>query len=99
MKNVFFAMNRKAHVATIVTGFACWEMVQNAALIGLQIEPGIIADGIGRMKSREEFLKRASYGRWRVVWHDGFRPETAIERTVLTSGVIHKSRQMIPASA
>lgn len=92
-RNVFFAMNRRNKTATILTGFSCWEMVQGAAVVGLQMPDGTMADGIGRLTSRGDFMQRAATSGYTVLFHEDFRPETAGERIALTSRVIHQSRQ------
>lgn len=61
-KAVFFAMNRHNKTAVILTGFSCWEEVQGAFRTGILMPDNSSANGIGRVASTAEFMRRAENG-------------------------------------
>lgn len=70
MKNenqTFFALNRDAKTASLVTGFTCWEHLQGAFHCGIVLGDGSRANGIGKCKSPEDFAKRAKHSGFAIV--------------------------------
>ena len=47
-KESFYAVSRKDRKVERLTGFSCWEAVQNAFLWGIVLRDGTKADAIGR---------------------------------------------------
>lgn len=69
MKTVFFTMNRDLNRAELLTGsiFNCWEMVQSAFAVGIQMSDGNRANAIGRVHSIEEFCRKANYSKTTII--------------------------------
>ena len=59
LDTTFFAMNHHTKTATLLTGFACWELVQGAFRCGLRLPDGTDANGIGRHRSEQTFRSQA----------------------------------------
>lgn len=61
---VFFILNTKLNRAELLNPrhFPCWELVQSAFAFGFCMSDGYTANGIGRSKSIEDFIRKANHG-------------------------------------